>query len=589
MTYREPPQHTAETQERAREGGAHSERYLAIFEPGSSRVVPLPAGGELVIGRSAEVSLRLHDPSVSRRHAKLLIADGAVFVLDLESQNGTFVDGEPVVGSRPLASGEVIEISESAIVFHDKTARAITPRGVPMGAFRARAREELARAEVTGRSLTVLLLHVEHERPVEELLAQVSRVLEPLELAAAEGPHRIAVLLPELSQEEAMARAHTLGAVVTAAGARCKVGFARAPADGCDADTLIGSARAAASIATVGTVLLAREAMRIVPLGEVSAVVADAAMLRVYALAERLAQSDLPVLVHGETGTGKELLAAAIHYFSAARRGKRLVSLNCAALSETLVESELFGHERGAFTGATTSKVGLLEAASGGTVFLDEVAELTASTQAKLLRALDAKRILRLGDTVERAIDVRIVAATHRDLAAEVAQSRFRSDLYFRLSGATLVLPPLRDRPRELALLARRFLEAACQRAGRRPMSMSDDAIRALAAYPWPGNVRELRHVLDYVVAAYDDTLLEPWHLEERLGKPSEPVQAVAPAPVPMLAGFRPIEDEVRELESARMRAALAATGGNQRKAAQLIEMPLRTFVTKLARYGIKV
>ncbi|MCA9579283.1 MAG: FHA domain-containing protein, partial [Myxococcales bacterium] len=291
MTFQLPPQPTAETQQRPREGATPGGRYLAVFEPGSSRVVPLPEGGELVIGRSTDVSLRLADPTVSRRHAKLVVAADAVLVFDLESQNGTFVDGELVVGSRALASGEVIEISESAIVFHDQATRTAQPRGVPMGAFRDRVRDELTRAEATGRPVTVLLLQLEPDAPMEPLLAAVSAALFPLELAAGDGPHRIAVLLPELAHDEALARAHALGALVTAAGARCKVGFACGPADGCDADTLVGSARAAATIASVGTVLLARETMRVVPLGDASAIVADAAMLRVYALAERLAQS----------------------------------------------------------------------------------------------------------------------------------------------------------------------------------------------------------------------------------------------------------------------------------------------------------
>ena len=281
--------------------------------------------------------------------------------------------------------------------------------------------------------------------------------------------------------------------------------------------------------------------------------------------------------------------ALAIHYFSPTRRGRRLVSLNCAAFTETLVESELFGHERGAFTGAVTTKVGLLEAASGGTVFLDEVAELSPATQAKLLRALDAKRIMRLGDTVERPIDVRLVAATHRDLSVEVGAGRFRSDLYYRLSGATLWVPPLRDRPRELSLLTRHFLDEACRRVGRDPMRITDDAIRALAAHRFAGNVRELRHVIEYVVAAYDDPVLEAWHLEERLASsPGAPLEVTPAKRAATSPRFRPIEDEVRELETERMRAALAECGGNQRRAAQRIAMPLRTFVTKLARYGIK-
>ena len=164
-------------------------------------------------------------------------------------------------------------------------------------------------------------------------------------------------------------------------------------------------------------------------------------MLRLYSLLERLAASDLPVLIHGETGTGKELAAQVLHARSP-RRDKRLVSINCAALPESLAESELFGHERGAFSGAVATKVGLLEAAHGGTVFFDEVGELPASLQAKLLRVLETKRLLRVGDTRERPVDLRIVAATNRRLEEEVSRGRFRQDLYFRLASAVVVLPP---------------------------------------------------------------------------------------------------------------------------------------------------
>jgi len=200
--------------------------------------------------------------------------------------------------------------------------------------------------------------------------------------------------------------------------------------------------------------------VRTIEVGDRSVVIADPAMARMYQLLERLAVSELPVLVCGETGTGKEVAAGALHQFSH-RSERPLVSLNCAAIQENLVESELFGYERGAFSGAIAAKPGLLEVASGGTVFLDEIGDLPAAVQAKLLRVIETKRVLRLGDVRERTIDIRVIAATNRDLVKDVVAGRFRRDLYFRLSGATLWLPPLRDRPRELPILAEMFLHDA--------------------------------------------------------------------------------------------------------------------------------
>jgi DNA-binding NtrC family response regulator len=317
--------------------------------------------------------------------------------------------------------------------------------------------------------------------------------------------------------------------------------------------------------------------------------VADPAMVRMCSLIERVARADLPILIVGETGVGKELAAGAVHAASP-RRGRPLLAINCAAVQESVFESELFGHERGAFTGAVQPKPGLLEIASGGTVFLDEVGELSAQSQAKLLRALDSKRVLRVGGLEERPIDVRIVAATNRDLSAEVAAGRFRQDLYFRLSGATLYLPPLRDRPRELALLSRAFLEESCTKLGRPAPELSDGFLAALAAHPFPGNVRELRNVMEYVAATADGPVLGVEHLADRLRvapPPAPPAAASAPAGA-QAAGFRPLDDEVRELEKGRMQAALLAAQGNQKRAAELIGMPLRTFQTKVRQYGLR-
>jgi transcriptional regulator with GAF, ATPase, and Fis domain len=330
-------------------------------------------------------------------------------------------------------------------------------------------------------------------------------------------------------------------------------------------------------------------------------------------LVKRLAVADLPVLVCGETGAGKDVVAHAIHHWSP-REKAPLVNLNCAAVPDNLLEGELFGYEKGAFSGALAAKPGLLETGAGGTVFLDEVGELSASSQAKLLRVLETKRVTRLGGVSERSIDIRIVAATNRDLATEVKNGGFRQDLFYRLSGATVWIPPLRDRQRELPILAQLFLDEACTRLGRPPMELADDAMRVLAAYEWPGNVRELKNVIDFVAAAHADSVIEPRHLLPKLGPQTGagadqtspgmlalggwPLGQEVRAPTtselgvseetPPPQSFRPLDEELRDLEKRRMAQALEAANGNQTQAAKLIGMPLRTFQAKVKQHGLR-
>jgi two-component system response regulator AtoC len=328
-------------------------------------------------------------------------------------------------------------------------------------------------------------------------------------------------------------------------------------------------------------------------------VVADPAMVRLYGLVERLAPSSLPVLITGETGCGKEVIATAIHARSL-RAAKPMTAINCAALHETLVESELFGHDKGSFTGAVAARGGLIEAASGSTLFLDEVGELAPAAQAKLLRVLESRRVTRIGEVRERVVDVRVIAATNRDIEAEVASGRFRRDLYYRMQVVTLHLPPLRERPSELALLAEGFLAEACQGNGRPRMEVSEGALAVLRVHAWPGNIRELKNLMQYLAATVTGTAVLAEHVMGQLGKaagfPGTEAHAPETLAVPAVSrdpsgkrkrSFRALADELRELEITRIREALDETGGNQTHAAALLAIPVRTFFAKAKSYGL--
>jgi DNA-binding NtrC family response regulator len=321
------------------------------------------------------------------------------------------------------------------------------------------------------------------------------------------------------------------------------------------------------------------------PLGN-GVVVRDPAMRALHEQAARAARASISVLLLGETGAGKEVLARAIHACSPRSAGP-FMGVSCAALSESLLESELFGNEKGAFTGAVAARAGLFEAASGGTVFLDEVGELPLATQSKLLRVLEERVVVRLGSTRARPIDVRFVSATNRDVEADSRCGRFRPDLYFRLAGITLAIPPLRERPAELELLARGFVAAACRELDRwAPLGISAEALELLRRHPWPGNVRELRNVIGRAaVLCAGDTIL-PEHLPPSLLRP-RPASPPAVADGPRGAAGESLQGEIKSLERARIVEALDRCGGNQSRAADLLGISRRTLVSRLAEFGL--
>jgi DNA-binding NtrC family response regulator len=299
-------------------------------------------------------------------------------------------------------------------------------------------------------------------------------------------------------------------------------------------------------------------------------IVHDPVLARVYDEAARAAQLSLPILLLGETGVGKEVLAHFIHQ-SSKRASKPLLALNCAALSESLAESELFGHEKGAFTGALQTRAGLFESASGGTVFLDEIGELPPTVQAKLLRALETSEVQRVGSVKPIRVDVRLVSATNRDLAREATAGRFRQDLFFRINGLALRVPPLRERRVEIGELAERFLATASRQAGLAATpAISEDAMRMLEAYAWPGNVRELRYVMERTLVMAGAGPVAPEHLPEQ-------IRAVG---LPPSAGPGAATRE-------RVVEALEACEGNQTRAAEMLGISRRTLINRMIDFGL--
>ena len=327
-----------------------------------------------------------------------------------------------------------------------------------------------------------------------------------------------------------------------------------------------------------------------------SAIVRDPRLREIYADACKAAQADITVLILGETGVGKELLARAIHAASRRASGPFL-AINCGALSQSLLESELFGSEKGAYTGATQSRPGLFESANGGTVLLDEVGELPPTTQVKLLRVIEEGAVLRVGARSPRPLDVRFVAATNRDLAAEVAAGNFRDDLYFRLNGLSLTVPPLRERAGEIECLARLFVAVSSTQLGRPgPSDISREAMTLLRCHAWPGNVRELRNVMARAVVLCGSGSIGVEHLPETLReqRPVTPRRVLAPSDAPALVPPQVVEVEplefqakLKSLERLRIIEALRRSAGNQTRAAELLGISRRTLVARLTEFDL--
>jgi two-component system response regulator AtoC len=560
-----------------RQDGAGSPTALYVTAPGGGTRHLLPPGELARIGRGANCTILIDDPRVSRSHAAVRPAPPYA-VTDLGSANGTFVGPERLTPgeARTIAAGETFFVGDSALVMRPSGLGTLAPE-------RLLTLERLAEPLSAGppdRAVGTVLMRVRADRVGDErwlpmilgelLVGPRDWLLHPF------GPGIVLGIRASSRSDAASIEREILsrlgGWAITATVA---ASFIRGDTPANVVEGVMALVRGDADVS------LRRGAI----------IIRDPAMETLRAMIVRVAKVDLNVLVLGETGVGKDIVASMLHELSA-RADQAFVRLNCASLPQNLIENELFGHERGAFTGADRERPGLIEAAQGGTVLLDEIGELPLSLQVKLLNVIETGEITRLGGVQPRRIGARFVAATNRPLERDAQEGRFRLDLFHRLSGVTLTVPPLRERPSEIEPLARSFLENACTRFGLPRAALSGPAVEALQAYRWPGNIRELRNVVERAALAGETTLAA-----HHLGLP--PVD-----PGARVSGGDDVDDvkagQVRHADTSPVAATSAAPSerdvieqallrcsGNQSRAADLLGIPRRTLVRRIVQLGL--
>jgi two-component system response regulator AtoC len=545
------------------------------------RAVPLGEGQSLVLGRAEPAQIIIDDRSLSRMHARFSLRADRVHVQDLGSKNGTRLNGQ-LSAEAFVEEGDIVTLGivEARVAGHAGGTIVQQARVVPHAAWMEHVADEIARAQYFTRPGSVIAARHAPEMPLEPLLG----LLRPVDRVCFYAPRLALVLLPELDPGAAAAWAQRVQA---RANGCFSFGLVEFPNDAASAESLVSLAASLAQSGPLGAVPQRANAIAEAR-DEAAPLIACEPMRRLYELVSRVAHTSLPVLILGETGAGKELVARAVHERSQRARAP-FKPLNCATLPVNLLESALFGHERGAFTGADRQAQGIFEQAQRGTVFLDEVGELTPQAQSALLRVLEQRRIVRLGGSKEVEVDVRVVAATHRDLAAMVAVGTFREDLLFRLDALTLRVPPLRERKAEIPVLAELFLARARQQWGASASTISSEVLEALQGFAWPGNVRQLRNVIERAVAMCPGNQVELEDLPEHFWPRDAAV--TPPTAVTTMSTSqtsRPLDARMRELEIEFIRGALDQANGNQSLAARLLGLPRRTLANKVHMYGLQ-
>ena len=575
---------------------------LLIFHGHKARLATIANHQRLVLGRDPEADIPVLDERLSRLHAAFEAIDGEVWVSDLGSTNGTKVNGQPLSRAR-LAPGDEVRMGSVRASIH---LRATAPGG-PVESherFLRAIEREAQRARAFGRSFALLTVKRVVGPAGAEPWQALRRQLRAVDSVAPYSGEVRELLLAEAD----LADAQRIAAAIVAAGPyRCGIALYPALAAGELIRASLAALRRTSAEAPVQLAASSGSAGAAVSAEPRECVVQNPAMRELHASVARLASAQIPVLLVGETGSGKEVLARALH-----EKGKRasgpMASINCAAIPSTLVESVLFGHVKGAFTGAVVDSPGIFEEADGGTAFLDEIGELPAAAQAALLRVLETKRVRRVGSNKEIAVDVRVVAATHRDLAAMCAEGTFRQDLLYRINTMVLQIPPLRQRPEEIATLAELFLAQANAANGAAIEGIDREAMLALHQHSWPGNVRELRNVIERAVVIASASWIglvdlpealrslgTPQGADEASSRRGQPLSGSPSDAAPYGPGASAQHQDgadfkacMEQAEVAILLGALERAGGNRKEAAALLQMPLRTFSHKLSQHGIR-
>jgi len=565
--------------------------HLLIMGPDLFLAQALPKNGAMSIGRADNADIRITDPLASRLHARLHITEGMFEIEDIGSINRTKVRDVALDAGERVAvmPGEAVTIGSTILMVQETRQAARNRRVWPHTHFEARIEEECARE--TRMPFAIIRLAVEGNQPAGTVADTISPALRTSDMLALYGPSDYEIFLPATSPDLGSAINNDLIGRLRAQSIVARTGIACHPRDGQTPEALV---------ARSSERLRGRE----LPAPVEGVVVEDPRMRRVYGLASSAARGAISVIILGETGVGKDVMAQEIHRMSP-RAKAPFVAINCAAVSEGLLESELFGHEKGAFTGATEAKAGLLESAPGGTVFLDEIGDMPPKLQATLLRVIQTRQVQRVGSVKTRPIDVRFIAATHRDLEAEIGAGRFRQDLYYRLNGITLTIPPLRERRSEILPLVRSFLTQFAREMGDRPApEVSPEAARLLEAYSWRGNVREVRNVVERALLLCEGSEILPEHLPiESMAAnaisfanvpapgmtPPPPTPAALPAAAPVPADFaRPTAPmNAAEDEKERILRVLAECAGSQTRAAKVLGIARSTLIARLDEYGV--
>jgi DNA-binding NtrC family response regulator len=552
---------------------------------------PLPASGVVTVGRSSRCAVRIDDAMASREHAKIHIgsAEGVsvLTIEDIGSANGTRVRDAIIKPGEPAAfmPGEGINIGSTVLMVMQDRPTVGHRRIWAHAHFETRVDEECERAAKTRAPFALARVRFDGAAPLIKITPVLVRDLTIPHVFASYGPKDYEMLFADAQQGEPEAALRRLLEGFRAAGLEAQSAVAWYPKDGRTADALLAAANASLRAAATG-----------LPATEKHPPSRATGMQRVRSMATRAAPSNINVLILGESGVGKDVLARLVHQMSP-RANKPFVALNCATLTEALMDSELFGHEKNAFTGAATAKVGLFESANGGTVFLDEIAELPPSLQAKLLQAIQLKEVRPVGAVRARPIDVRFLSATNVDIENAVAKGTFRSDLMYRLNTLTLAVPPLRARKNEVETLAVIFVAEACRDQGREgPLAIGADALECLREYGWPGNIRELKNVIERAVMLCDGpvVLLEHLPLEKMRPAPGEFVRVedtgagrMSEAVTRRSIALPALNDPKETADQQKVMEALDACGWSQIRAAKLLNVSRRTLVSKLDRYGI--